>query len=330
MLAQYRVISCSVALGITAFAGAGLAQQQHSHAVPSTAAATDALVVSRVVPSPAGFIGNVTFDSVARRLWLVAYGPPANTFGPSALYELDPDTGRTISHRPLPLRGQLATPAYLDGALYQPVAYESRLYRIAVDPPKAGEVVNRIALPTMLDLKPDDGEVYRFPYVEFTAAVALERDSLLLYAADLGEFVTIEPSTGRTLSRVRTARGLAGMTLVPDPAGPYVLATFDPVDAAFKEETRRFMFRASHGILPLETVRAEGNYGNPGQKTTTWVLLDPRNGEALASVAVESTRITPASIALVRREPVPGRRYGKLVAFAIGNEGLLTVEWTPR
>lgn len=329
MLARSRVVSCSM-LGIIAWAGAGMAQPQHRHPGPATGDAIGPLAVSRVVRSPEAFIGNVTFDAAARRLFLVSHGPPANTFGPSVLYELDPDTGKTLWRRPLPLRGQLATPAYLDGSIYQPVAYESRMYRIAVDPPRSGEVADRLPLPTMLDLKPDDGEVYRFPYVEFTAAVGLGPDSLLLYAADLGEFVTIQPSTGRTISRVRTARGLAGMTLVPDPAGPYVLATFDPIDAAFKEESRRFMFRASHGILPLETVRAEGNYGNPGQKTTTWVLLDPRNGEALASVAVETTRITPASIALVRREPVPGRRYGKFVAFAIGSEGLLTVEWTPQ
>ena len=90
------------------------------------------------------------------------------------------------------------------------------------------------------------------------------------------------------------------------------------------------MFRASHGILPLETVRAEGNYGTPGQKTVTWVLLDPQTGEVLASTPMESTRIDVGSVAVVRRDDVQGTRYGRFVALTTGDEGILTVEWTPR
>jgi hypothetical protein len=50
----------------------------------------------------------------------------------------------------------------------------------------------------------------------------------------------------------------------------------------------------------------------------------------VAVASVESSRISVGSVAFVRREPVQGTRYGKLVALTTGDEGMLTVEWIPR
>jgi hypothetical protein len=296
-------------------------------------AAEAPLKIERVVRAPDHFVGNVAFDRTSGRLWLVAFGPPANTRGSSALYELDREDGRVLGKATLPFRGEFASAAYLDGSLYQPIPYESTLYKVrAATPAALGTIESAVRLPGIEDLRrPLDEDVYRFPFVAWSAAAVLPDGALVLYAADLGELITIHRDTAAVLARVRTTKGLTGITVVPGPGGhDLLLGTFDPVESAFRQETRRFMYRASHGILPLETVRQEGNYGTPGQKTVTWVLLDPGTGEVLAATPMESTRFGAASVALIRREELPGTRYGRLHAFTVGEEGLLEVQWTPR
>lgn len=292
----------------------------------------EGLRITRVTPAPPHFTGNLTYDRGAGRLWLTSFGPPANTRGPSRLYEVDPASGRVLAQRTMPFLGEFGGAAHVSGRLYQPVPHESALYRVAAGAADdLGRIVDHLRLPTFDELPPGDGDVYRFPFIAFTGAAAAADGHIVLYAADLGELVTVDRETGAVRGRVKTSKGLAGITDVPGPPDqPLLLASFDPVDSAFKQESRRFMFRATHGILPLETVRAEGNYGNPGQKTVTWVLLDPRSGEVLASTAEESTRLLVGSVAVLSREPVPGTRYGRLVALTMGEEGVMTVDWIPR
>lgn len=334
---RYRLLATTTLLifaaGVSAASGQSSGGDQHAHHKAWIEKETQGPVrIAHVLPGPEHFVGNVIYDPPTQRLWLLSFGPPANTKGPSTLFAIDPATGRVQSRATLPFLGEFGSAAYLDGYVYVIVPYESRLYKVSVAPgADFGRVASAVKLPTLSDVPLNPDDVYRFPFIAFTATIASSDGTLLAYAADLGELWTIDPASGRVLRKVQTVRGLAGATALSGPGGrPVLLATFDPVDAAFKAETRRFMFRSAHGILPLETVRAQGNYGNPGQRTVTWVLVDCSTGEVLASTAMESSRVAVGSVALVRREELPGARYGKLTALAVGDEGVLTVEWTPQ
>lgn len=306
-------------------------EQHQLHAAPTSSA--EGVTITNVVRAPDRFVGNVMRDSITGRVWLLSFGPPANTIGSSTLYEMNPATGTVVWQRRMPFHGEFGAAAYADGFLYQVISHESTMYKVSVSDaiPNDG-IVSTVKIPTHSDLGVRDDDVYRYPFVAFTAAVGGSSEgSVQLYAADRGELITVDTATGAPVKRIRTTKGLGSLTRATDANGaPVLLALFDPIDSAFRQETRRFMFRASHGLLPLETVRAEGNYGHPGQKTVTWVLLDPESGEVLASTSIESTRLNVGSVAFVKSERVPGTRYGKFVTFTTGDEGILTVEWTPQ
>ena len=294
--------------------------------------ATEGIVsIRRVWRAPTNFAGNVIGDPASGRLWLMSYGPPANLHGPSSLYELDPKSGRVLRATALPFHGEFGAAAYIRGSLYQVIPYESRLYEIAVDGLQAGHIVRTLALPTFADATVPGSEKYRFPFISFTVVGGVGDDALCLYASDLGELITIDAHTARILKRVRTSKGLAGVAAIPPAEGArLLLASFDPVDAALREEARRFAARGSHGILPLETTRASGEYGHPGQRTSTWLLIDAETGEVVAATALESARIKAGSVAIVSHERGMQTEYGVIVALTVGDDGLYTVAWTPQ
>jgi hypothetical protein len=328
-------LAAALSIGLVSNAGSQQPPGQEGHASHHPAwveAETEGEVrVVRVTPAPEHFVGTVMYDAGSQRLWLLSYGPPANTKGPSTLFEVEPRTGKPLARATMPFLGEFGGGAVVNGSLYHVVPYQSTLYRVAVSPSDGfGRIVGTTTLPTLNDVKVGPNDVFRVPFITFTAVLPSSDGRVVLYASDLGEFWDVDVKTGRPVNRVRTVRGLAGATPVTFGGRTLVLATFDPVDAAFKAETRQFMFRAAHGILPLETVRAQGNYGHSGQKTVTWVLVDAASGEVLASTAMESSRLEVGSVALLGHEAVPGTRYGRLTALTTGDEGLLTVEWTPR
>ncbi len=304
--------------------------ERHARMGHGAAATAEGLEIRKVLRAPTDFVGNVAYDAASRRLVLTSFGPPANTKGPSFLYEIDPESGEVSERAKLPFLGEFGGGAIIDDALYQVVPYQSTLYKIDLRKAQFGQVVSSVKLPTLNDLKLDN-DVYRFPFIAFTGAAAMPDGTLVLYASDLGELMTVDKQSGAIRRRVRTSKGLAGLAAVPFGDGrALLLASFDPIDSAFRQEQRRYMFRSAHGILPLETVRAEGNYGNPGQKTVTWVLLDPETGEVLAVVATETTRLLAGSVAVASREDAPGTRYGRLTVWTTGEEGVLSAGWIPR
>lgn len=304
--------------------------ERHARMGHGVAEAVEGLEVRKVLRAPQDFVGNVAYDPASRRMLLVSFGPPANTKGPSTIYDIDAESGEVLERAKLPFLGEFGGGAIVGDVLYQVVPYQSTLYKVDLRKGTFGQVLSSVKLPTLNDLKLDN-DVYRFPFIAFTGASALPDGTLVLYASDLGELMTIDKDTGALRGRVRTSKGLAGLASVPYGDGrSLLLASFDPIDSAFRQEQRRYMFRSAHGILPLETVRAEGNYGNPGQKTVTWVLLDPETGEVLSVAATETTRLLAGSVAVVSREDAPGTRYGRLTVWTTGEEGVLSVGWTPR
>jgi hypothetical protein len=301
-----------------------------AHRGHAAADVTDGFEIHEVLGTPSDFVGTLAYDATGRRLLLTSFGPPANTKGPSFLYDLDPATGAVRARARLPLMGEFAAGALLGDTLYHVVPYQSMLYGIDVGKERFGTVATSVRLPTLNDLARDD-DVYRFPYVAFTGAAATPDGRLILYAADIGELMTVDPRTGECRHRVRTTKGLHAIATLPLTQERYLLlGSIDPVDSAFRHESRRYMFRSAHGILPLETVRAEGNYGNPGQRTVAWVVLDPETGEVLAATAAETTRLHAGSLAVLHREEAAGARYGQVTVLTTGDEGVLTVRWTPR
>lgn len=244
---------------------------------PHAERAPDPVRVTRVTRVPEGFQGTFAFDRATGRLWLVSYGPPANTKGPSRIQELDPRSGRVLAQAELPFLGELATPVFLDGVLYQAVPYESKLYRVSVDRARFGAVEGSVPLPSMRDLAtPDEMHVYRFPFVNFSGAAPTADGKLLMYAEELGELITLEPRTGRVVSRVPTLQSLRGVTMVNAGGRQLVLAGADPTEAELKAQMRLFMFRSAEGIVPPSSADVRS-------RPTSGVLLDPASGEVLAS-----------------------------------------------
>lgn len=293
---------------------------------------TRGLVSVRVLaPIPPHFAGNIISDPASGRVWLMSYGPPANTAAVSALYEIDPRTGRVLRSATLPFTGEFGAAAYVDGFLYQVIPHESRLYAVQTASNAIGQIVRRVDLPTFADLDLRRGDRYRYPFIAFTGVTRAERGRLRLYASDIGEFITIDAQTGHIAARVATSRGLSTTVAIPHATPPaLVLATFDPADAAFRADSRRFVSRAGHGVLPAEMLRADARYGHPGRRTITWTLVDPDTGEVLAATAMETETIDTTAIALLERQPTSEGPYGTLVALTLGKAGLLRVEWTPR
>lgn len=297
--------------------------QEHRHDVTRTDDEGPGIKVRRVVTAPPGFKGTAAYDAPSGRLFLVSYGPPANTRGRSTLYELEPERGRVVRQAILPFLGELPSPALVDGVLYQGVHHQSKLFKVGVGPgPEFGRVLGEMSLPTLLDLDVNaEGEVFRFPFVSFRGVTRTGEGELLLLAQDLGDLVTVDRSTGRFTHRVPTMKGLVGIAAVPGPAGEsLIIANSDPAQAEFDSEVRRFMFRAAHGGPPAARY---------GRRDVLWVLLDARTGEVLASAESRDSRADAGTITLVKHEKVDGTPYGRYVFLTTGPEGLLEMEWTP-
>jgi hypothetical protein len=266
-------------------------------------------VVKAFAP-PDGFIGNLTFDRASHRLWLVSLGPPTNTKGTSMVYELDPDTGKVLAQAPLPLKGDFGEPVYIDGYLYQGVFHESKLYKIAAgDRRELGKIVSVIPLPTLNDLKLGD-EAHPVPYIEFGGVTATPDKNLMIHADDVGELITLERDTGRILSRVRTLKALGGIAAVPTGSDFFVLGNSDP--------------RGGYCALSFPPALSR----TPDQRDMSWALLDPRSGEVLASIRTQNSPAYASTIELMDYQPIPGT-FGRLRFLATGEDGILTLEWTP-
>jgi len=299
-----------------------VAEADHEHMQHSNSASLGSeFQILRLLDAPSEAPGHLAYDPESNRLWMVTMGPPANTSGPSRLYEIDPVDGRVRATAQLPFLGEFGMPSFLDGRLFLIVHHESTMYEISVAADTFGEIVKETALPTVNEVGHDGEEPLRFPFIAFKGLTHAGDGSLIAHAQDLGEFFRLDPKTGQAGERVRTLRSLAGISATSGPNGELlVIATSDPIKAAFEYHVRRYMFRASHGIVPA--VRY-------GKKAIHWVLLDGRSGETLASIRRLEPRIEASSVALVGRKDVEGARYGRFEFWATGSEGLFLAQWTP-
>jgi len=278
---------------------------------PTLASQGDFRVVRTFAP-PEGFLGNLTYDRDSGRLWLVSVGPPTNQRGPSHVYELDPQTGAVLAQARLPLEGDISEPVYFDGHLYQPVFHQSKVYKIqARDRARLGEVVKTIPLPTLVDLKLGD-EAHPVPFIEFGGVTLTPENHLLIHADDVGELITLELETGAILSRTRTIKAMGGIASVPKSGGGHlVLGNSDP----------RGGYCALSYPPPLSRT--------PDQRDISWALVEPTNGEVLASIRTQNSRAYASTVELMKHEPVDGRPYGKMTFLATGEEGVVVLEWSP-
>lgn len=267
-------------------------------------------VVATLRP-PDGFIGNMTYDAVSDRLYLVSLGRPTNPNN-SAIYEMDATTGNVLAKADLPLIGDFGDPIYIDGHVYQPVYHESKMYKISTKAGEFGKVVSEIPLPTHADLNLTD-ESHPYPFIEFGGAGVTKEKKIIFHADDVGEFMTIEPDTGKILSRVRTIKALGGLDSVTHNNRELVLANSDP--------------RGGYCALSFPPALSR----TPDQKDISWALLDARSGEVLASLRTQNSRAYAASVALKSHKPSAkgGKDYGTFTFFAFGEEGILALEWNP-
>jgi hypothetical protein len=269
-------------------------------------------VVTTLRP-PDGFIGNMTYDPASDRLYLVSLGKPTNT-NDSSIYALDAATGKILEQARLPLIGDFGDPVFLDGYVYQPVYHESKMYKIAANGREPfGKVVKEIPLPTHADLNLTD-ESHPYPFIEFGGAGVTAAKKIIFHADDVGEFVTIEPETGKILARVRTIKALGGLESVAHNKRELVIANSDP--------------RGGYCALSFPPALSR----TPDQKDISWALLDARSGEVLASIRTQNSRAYAASVALKRYDPPTAKQaknYGKFTFFAFGEEGILVMEWDP-
>jgi hypothetical protein len=291
----------------------------------------DFKVIRSLVPVD-GFVGNITYDQETGRLWLLSLGPPANTKGPSKLYEIDPVNGAVLAEATMPFLGAFGTPVYIDGFLYVGIPYQSTLYKIAASRERFGTIVKTIPLPTVNDVEfSQTDQVYRYPFIEFSGVTVTPDKHLMIHASDLGELITLNQETGRVLKRVRTLRGLGGITRVEGPHGEFMLiANTDPAGAALMIAMRQFMFRAAHGIVPLSSNPGLLPAMRPETKHINWVLIDGNQGTPLASIEQPNSRAFAGSTSLLKHEKVAGALYGRFTFLALGDEGILTIQWLPR
>lgn len=276
---------------------------------PTAQTANDFRVV-RTMPLPDGFVGHMAFDADAERLWLISFGPPV-TETPSTLYEIDPEDGRVLARSEMPFLGDLSSPAYHDGYIYQGVFHESKLYKISTDEANFGEIVKVVDLPTLEDLNLVN-ESHPMPFIEF-GGVAVDPDgNLVIHADDVGELITLERETGEILHRARTLKALGGILAAAGQGeNYYVVGNSDP--------------RGGYCALSYPPALSR----TPEQKDISWALLDGESGKVLASVRRQNSRAYASGIALLRHEDVDGAPYGQFAFLATGEEGLLELEWTP-
>lgn len=299
--------------------GFGSADGQ-SHRHPDPLAMGSEFQILKVLEAPTRAAGHLAYDPESGRLWMITHGPPANTSGPSVLYEIDTEDGRILATAQLPFLGEIGMAAFVEGHLYQLVHHKSKLYKISVERESFGRLLAEIDLPTLNEIEHEDDAPLRFPFISFKGMTYTD-GNLLAHAQDLGELMVLDPETGRLRSRVATMRALAGIAATRGDRGELlVLGNSDPVKAAFEYHVRRYMFRASHGVVPATRY---------GKRAIHWVLLDGERGELLASIRRLDPRIEASSVALISREPVEGAPYGRFEFWATGAEGIFRAQWTP-
>lgn len=278
---------------------------------PSLEALKDFKVVRTFEPPP-GFLGNLAYDGEANRLWLVSLGPPTSQTS-STLYEIAPDSGRVIRKTAMPFKGDLSEPVFANGYLYQSVFHESKMYKVSIDGPEPfGTIVKTIPLPTLNDLKLGD-ESHPVPFIEFGGVTLTPEKNLMIHADDVGELITMELETGKVLARVRTLKALGGISAVKTSEGRFlVLGNSDP--------------RGGYCALSFPPALSR----TPEQKDISWALIDPTNGEVLASIRTQNSRAYASTVELLKHDPMPGRPFGKMSFLATGEEGLVVLEWAPQ
>lgn len=293
---------------------------------------SDSLEVTKISRLPNQFVGNVIYSPEVNRLWLLSFGPPANTKGPSVLYELDPTNGKEIARATMPFLGEFGTPTYIDNVLYVGIPYESKIYKVSLEKDAFGKMMGTLAVPGLTELKlnaPD--EPYRFPFLNFTSVASSAEKNLILVADDTGYLVHIDKETGEILKKISTIKGLDGAITVSHGENVnFIIGNQDPETVLLKTESRRFMFRARHGFTPPYAIRTETPCSRYGVRDINWVVLDAGTGEVLSSTFQACSRAAAGSLSLIKHESIEGTRYGKFTFYGIGDEGLVTVEWIPR
>ena len=277
-----------------------------------TPASLQGFKVVNTVPLPDGFLGNMATDPETSRVWLVSVGPPTNETGPSMLYEIDPSTGAVLAQAEMPFEGDISSPIYVDGYLYQGVFHESKMYKIELgEHGKFGDVVGSIDLPTINDLNLVD-EAHPMPFIEFGGVTLSPDGNFVIHADDVGEFITVDRETGEILERTRTLKALGGILGATRSDGQFlVVANSDP--------------RGGYCALSYPPALSRA----PGQKDISWALLDGKSGQVLASLRNENSPAYASGIALLNYEETEGAPYGRFAFLATGETGLLTLEWTP-
>lgn len=276
-----------------------------------TAAALKNFKIVKTIKPPQNFLGNLTYDRETGRLWLVSLGPPSNTNGPSMLYEMDIRDGKILAQAEMPFKGDFGDPVFIDGHLYQGIFHESKMYKISVDSKNFGQIMSTVSLPTLTDLNLVD-ESHPLPFIEFGGVGVTPDNKIILHADDVGEFITVEPSNGRLLHRVRTLKALGGLDAVAGIKGEtLVVANSDP--------------RGGYCALSFPPAISR----TPDQKDISWALLNGRTGEVLASIRTQNSRAYAGTLALIKHEQIPNTAYGRFTFLATGEEGILEIEWTP-
>lgn len=299
----------------------------------ASAAVAQELEYVGALPVPPGFAGHFAYDAESRRLWLISYGPPANKLGPSKVSEIDPADGRVLAEAELPLLGGFGPPVASGGYLYQPVNFESRIYKIVVgDSKRFGAIEGAIPIPMVSDLRSgadtSGTEPLKFPWLEVSGIAVTSDGNLLLHAGDLGELITIDRETGRILNRKPTMKGLGGICGVRAEGGRfYLLANLDPDDAAARDKARRFDLRAPE-VVPWKRSKVTLFSHRTDQKHVLWILLDGESGEPMASVEDAASPVFASGTTLAEFRPVKGA-YGRFTFLAMGPAGILTMRWTP-
>jgi hypothetical protein len=187
------------------------------------------------------------------------------------------------------------------------------MYKIAAgDRSTLGRIEKVIPLPTLVDLKLGD-EAHPVPFIEFGGVAVTPDKQILIHADDVGELIKLDRETGRILTRVRTLKALGGITLVAGENGrSYVLANSDP--------------RGGYCALSFPPALSR----TPEQRDISWALIDGDSGEVLASIRTQNSRAYASTVSLMKHERVEGAPYGRMTFVATGEEGLVTLQWTPR
>lgn len=266
--------------------------------------------VVRTLPLPDGFLGNMAADTESGRIWLISLGEPTGN-GPSMLYEIESMTGDVLAKAEMPFEGDLNSPVFIDGYLYQGVFHQSKMHKISVAPESFGQIVKTVDLPTLNDLNLVD-ESHPMPFIEFGGVAVTPDRQIVIHADDVGEFIKLDRDTGEILARTRTLKALGGIAAAGLGDGEYVVLG--------NSDARGGYCALSY---PPELSRT------PEQKDISWALLNGQTGEVLASIRRQNSRAYASGVALLKHAEVPGSPYGQFNFLATGEEGLLEIAWTP-